>query len=87
MDGERFDYLARRLAGPLPRRRLLRRAAGGLVGAVLASRASRAQAQGDTCPPDCVCIPDLGGTIHCCPPRVKAVPSCREQLPLLPHEL
>ena len=40
MDGARFDHLTRRLAQPLPRRRLLARgAAAGLARALLAGRA------------------------------------------------
>ena len=47
MDGERFDHLTRRLAASLPRRRLLRRAAG-LAGGLLAGRVARVSAI--TCP-------------------------------------
>jgi hypothetical protein len=45
MDGERFDHLTRRLTEFLPRRRLLRSAAGALIGVVLAGRARVVQAE------------------------------------------
>jgi hypothetical protein len=45
MDGERFDHLTRRLAESLPRRRLLRSAAGTLIGVVLAGRARVVKAE------------------------------------------
>jgi hypothetical protein len=79
MDGTRFDHLTRRLAQPLPRRRLLQWAAGGLAGALPGRRAARTLAACDPlpqCPPgykpckDCTCeegcpscIPEDG---HCC---------------------
>jgi hypothetical protein len=49
MDAERFDQLARRLAESLPRRQLLRRAAGTLAGVVLAGPAARAGVGAITC--------------------------------------
>jgi hypothetical protein len=77
MDGERFDHLTRWLAGSLPRRRLLRSAAGTLIGVVLARRAGVVRAQ-QTCT-DCAdrglecCTYDLGvlcrtATQTCCGP-------------------
>ena len=80
MDRERFDHLTRRLAHPLPRRRLLRRAASALAGVALAGRAARILAACDT-PPNCPegykscggcsCIPENG---VCCTENVYCPP-------------
>jgi hypothetical protein len=50
MDGRRFDHLTRRLAQPLPRRRLLRWAAWLLAGALSGGRAARTLAACDPLP-------------------------------------
>jgi hypothetical protein len=73
MDGERFDYLTRRLAESLPRRRLLRQAAGVLAGAALTGRASRVRAQGSTCPPGSRECHHVGNDSPCCPTSYDCV--------------
>ena len=49
MDGQRFDAMARAMAGGATRRRALRLAGGGLAGALLAAAGLGGRAQADTC--------------------------------------
>ena len=88
MEGKRFDQFVKLLGtGGVPRRAVLKRAAGGVLAGLLALRGSRAAAQpgcrqeGHPCEGNQECCPGLvcrvtgpGNATRCAPPPKKTPP-------------